>query len=59
MGVENHTLGTIKDTSLAAPGQGLVEVRGEHGIRDASQVVVGQNIFLDGLATASKVSRSS
>lgn len=54
-----HTLWTVENAGLATSGQSLVEVRGKHGLRDATKVVVGKHVFLDSLATVEKRSVSA
>lgn len=45
------TLGSLENARLAALCKSAVELVGEDGIRNAGQVVVGQNVFLEGLTT--------
>lgn len=47
----NHTLWALENASLATTSECLVEVRAEHGIGNTAEVVVGNNVFLDCLAT--------
>jgi len=49
-----RTLRAGKDTRLGALGEGTVEERGEGGIVDVAEYVVGKNVLLESLATVGK-----
>jgi hypothetical protein len=50
-----RTLGAGEDTRLGALGKSTVEQRGEGGIVDVAEDVVGKNVFLESLATVGEV----
>jgi hypothetical protein len=51
------TLGTLENTSLATLGKSTVELGGESGIGHAGEVVVGLDVFLEGLTAVKETSK--
>ena len=51
-----RTLGAGEDTRLGALGEGTVEERGEGGVVDVAENIVGKNILLESLATVGRAS---
>lgn len=51
---EMLTLGALENTRLATLGKSTVELVGENGVGHAGEVVVGLNVFLEGLTTGGR-----
>jgi hypothetical protein len=49
-----RTLRAGEDTRLRALGESAVEERGEGGVVDVAEYVVGENVLLESLATVGK-----
>jgi hypothetical protein len=54
--VGRRTLRAGKDTRLGALGESTVEERGEVGVVDVAENIVGMNILLESLATVGRAS---
>ena len=48
------TLGALENARLAALGKSTIELVGEDGVGHAGEVVVGLNVFLEGLTTGGR-----
>ena len=51
-----RTLGAGEDTRLGPLGESTVEERGEGGVVDVAENIVGKNILLESLATVGRAS---